>query len=115
MPHVNLDEFSIEELNDLRNAIDHEKIRRQEEERERLLSEIQDAATRYGMSTDDFLKTAPRKRRASASLKYRNPANPKEVWSGRGRKPTWVEEAIAAGTNLADLEVHGAVPAQVHD
>ena len=29
--------------------------------------------------------------------KYRNPANEKEVWSGRGRSPRWLATAVAAG------------------
>src|SRR5690349_737834 len=30
-------------------------------------------------------------RRKKVQPKYRNPENPEEVWSGRGRKPRWVE------------------------
>ena len=29
--------------------------------------------------------------------KYRNPANEKETWSGRGRAPLWMSAALAAG------------------
>lgn len=32
--------------------------------------------------------------------KYRNPANPQETWSGRGRQPVWVRELIAKGGTL---------------
>jgi DNA-binding protein H-NS len=30
--------------------------------------------------------------------KYRNPANPAQTWTGRGKSPTWVAEMKAAGT-----------------
>ena len=30
--------------------------------------------------------------------KYRNPANPEQTWTGRGKSPTWVAELKAAGT-----------------
>ncbi len=41
--------------------------------------------------------------RAPAPAKYRNPKNPEEVWSGRGRKPKWVENAEKAGATLESL------------
>lgn len=37
--------------------------------------------------------------------KYRNPANADQTWSGVGKKPAWVAEALASGTTLAELEV----------
>jgi len=32
-----------------------------------------------------------------AEPKYRNPANPSETWSGRGRQPRWLGALIQAG------------------
>ncbi len=40
-----------------------------------------------------------------SDAKYRNPENPEQTWSGRGRRPQWVHEATANGRALADLEV----------
>jgi len=37
--------------------------------------------------------------------KYRNPANPKETWTGRGKQPIWVREAIAGGKSLESLAI----------
>jgi hypothetical protein len=37
-------------------------------------------------------------------LRYRNPKNPVETWSGKGKMPCWVEEALAEGHDLASLE-----------
>ena len=47
-------------------------------------------------------------RRRDVSPKYRNPDNAAETWSGRGRKPRWVEEKLAAGRELADLAIEHA-------
>lgn len=38
---------------------------------------------------------------------YRNPKNARETWSGRGRRPEWVEEALASGLELEDLAADG--------
>lgn len=46
-----------------------------------------------------------RKRRATAGVKvapkYRGPAG--ELWTGRGRQPAWVVEALAAGRTMDEL------------
>ena len=41
--------------------------------------------------------------RAQVAPKYRNPDNASETWSGRGRKPKWVEEQLAAGKSQEAL------------
>lgn len=43
--------------------------------------------------------------RAPAPAKYQNPKNGAEVWSGRGRKPLWVADALAAGAKLESLAI----------
>jgi hypothetical protein len=40
-----------------------------------------------------------------AGPKYRNPENPAETWSGKGKRPTWVEAALAEGKRLESLEI----------
>lgn len=46
--------------------------------------------------------------RGKAVQKYRNPANPSETWSGRGRPPKWVQAALATGQTLEELTIPGA-------
>jgi DNA-binding protein H-NS len=42
-------------------------------------------------------------RRREVTPKYHNPDNHSEKWSGRGRKPKWVEDKLASGKSLDDL------------
>jgi DNA-binding protein H-NS len=35
--------------------------------------------------------------------KYRNPKNPAETWSGRGKLPRWLRPQLGAGRNLNDF------------
>ena len=50
-------------------------------------------------------KVRPRRRPAKSvsrtgrkiAPKYRNPANPKETWTGRGRQPRWLAALVAKG------------------
>jgi DNA-binding protein H-NS len=41
----------------------------------------------------------------SEGPKYRNPNNSAETWSGRGRRPQWVEIALSTGASLESLEI----------
>ena len=35
--------------------------------------------------------------------KYRNPANPKETWAGRGKQPKWLAAETSKGRKLEDF------------
>jgi DNA-binding protein H-NS len=48
---------------------------------------------------------ARRKKRGKVRPKYRNPTNPTETWSGRGRQPRWFAAAIKAGKKESSLRV----------
>jgi DNA-binding protein H-NS len=47
------------------------------------------------------------KRRSTGSVapKYRNPADPEQTWSGRGKRPRWFNDALKAGKKEKDLAV----------
>src|SRR5512132_3756196 len=53
-------------------------------------------------------KAKPQSSRAKVLPKYRNPDNPDEAWSGRGRQPKWVQAALAEGQTLDDLAIPAA-------
>ena len=80
--------------------------------------EARQLAQSYGLALGDLIEvpkshnksdTNPKARKPAKSgkvaPKYRDPANPKVTWSGRGRTPKWVSEALADGATLADLAV----------
>ena len=54
---------------------------------------------------------APKAKRSTAGRKvapkYRDPANPTQTWTGRGRTPAWVQALQAAG-QLASAEIKSA-------
>ena len=37
--------------------------------------------------------------------KYRNPNNPQDTWTGRGRQPRWVSELLEQGYTLEQLKI----------
>jgi DNA-binding protein H-NS len=48
----------------------------------------------------------PKASRANAvRVKYRNPNNSAQQWSGRGRQPEWVKEWVEGGKSLVEIRV----------
>jgi DNA-binding protein H-NS len=64
--------------------------------REQLEGELCKLAAIFGERTARNAKATKR----SASAKYRNPDNVTEIWSGRGRRPLWLEAQLKAGKEL---------------
>jgi DNA-binding protein H-NS len=54
--------------------------------------------------------SSPRKdvrKRGDQTMKYRNPEIPSQTWTGNGRKPGWLVEALTSGKTLEDFEIYG--------
>ena len=61
-----------------------------------------------GVATPKASKTpGPRKgnKLGKVAPKYRNPANPAQTWSGRGKRPHWFNDALKAGKKEKDLAI----------
>lgn len=59
------------------------------------------AAKEYGFSLDELLGGSGKGPKSAP--KYANPANPDQTWTGRGRKPNWVLDALKNGKSLDDM------------
>ena len=59
-------------------------------------------AEKAGFRLNDLF--GKRGRRGSGEVKYRNPANPSQTWTGRGRKPNWFLDAVKKGANPDTLK-----------
>jgi ParB/RepB/Spo0J family partition protein len=42
---------------------------------------------------------------ASPAVQYRNPSDPMQAWTGRGKQPKWVSEWVQSGKSLDSLQV----------
>lgn len=45
---------------------------------------------------------------ASPTVRYRNPDDPAQTWTGRGKQPKWVSDWVASGKSLDGLQVNAA-------
>lgn len=108
---IDLSKLSIEELETLARDAQAEIVARKEAERERVLQQMRELAGSLGMTLEDVLRQAKRSGGAGGGAgggvqaKYRHPDNPDLTWSGRGKRPAWMAEALASGKTLEDLAV----------
>jgi DNA-binding protein H-NS len=66
------------------------------ERRQHLENELAKLAGIFGERTARNAKAIKR----GASAKYRNPDKLNEIWSGRGRRPLWLDAQLKAGKEL---------------
>ncbi|MBM7066527.1 H-NS family nucleoid-associated regulatory protein [Actibacterium sp. 188UL27-1] len=107
---IDLHALSRKELEKLQVDIDKALAKVAEEERKAALAAAEKAVANHGFSLDELIASGAvggkKGRNAPKSpAKYRNPDNPEQTWSGRGRRPGWIAEAEADGKVLADLEI----------
>ena len=69
------------------------------------IAELEAHARQLGFSLAELTGGAVsvKRSRTAAVDKYRNPANPSDTWSGRGRQPRWFAAALASGADATDL------------
>ncbi|HEV8580056.1 MAG TPA: H-NS histone family protein [Thermoanaerobaculia bacterium] len=100
---VDLSKLSIEELETLVRDAQAEIVARKEAERQRVLQQVRELAGSVGMSVEELLKLEKAAARGAGEVKYRHPENAELIWSGRGKRPQWVTDALGSGKTLEDL------------
>ena len=101
---LNLNKMSIAELNKLISDAQTALAKKQE-----VAEKVRKLAKDNGLEISDLLaadkpnKTKAKKPRGKVAPKYKNPANGSETWTGRGRQPRWVADALTGGKSLEDL------------
>lgn len=97
----NLEDMSREELKkliaDAQKALKSVDSRRKAEAKR--AAEM--AAKEYGFSLDEVMEGGSKG--SKGAPKYANPADPSQTWTGRGRKPNWVLDAVKAGKSMDEL------------
>ena len=95
MKDVQLKRMSAQELVALRARIDAILPAKQQDERRAVRGKLEELAEKHGFKASDLFGSGGRG--SKVAPKYRNPKNPSETWSGRGRKPRWM---VAAGGDV---------------
>lgn len=93
--------LGFDELLALKQKVDREIAARQDTEVEVLKSKVVAVADALGMAPAELLgiKAEPAERRTKRQvrIKYRDPDQPNNTWSGKGRVPKWLQEKLEQG------------------
>ena len=120
MPRVNV-ATQLEKIRAARAKLEREEKKLLSRTHDKALNQIVTIARNAGLSAEQIVAALGGKRskastgaktgrktagapRGKVAPKYRDPANPANTWTGRGRMPKWVAELSAKGA-LASAEI----------
>lgn len=104
---MNLDTMTREALIDLRAQIDIQLEKREAQRKTDALKAVEMAAEKYGFSLEELTEVSNRRRGGliKGVPKYVHPEDKTKTWTGKGRKPKWFDEALAAGITPDQMEI----------
>ena len=105
MADFNLEAMSLKELRQLQKDLAKAVSTYEDRHKADARAKLEVIAKEMGYSLTDLIGVGVKTTRAPAVAKYRHPENAALTWSGRGRKPQWFVEALAAGKSADDPAV----------
>lgn len=102
---VDVSKLDVKQLLELQGDIQSEIQRKKQAKKRDVINQVKALLAENGMSLDDLTGrgTSTASKRAPVPPKYRNPKNADQTWTGRGRKPRWVQEHLDSGAKLEKL------------
>lgn len=100
MAKVNLTKLSRLELEALENELVAAKKVRAEVEIQDVRDEVNALLAKRGYSFSEIFGKGTGRKTGPVKPKYRNPKNVAETWTGRGRRPRWLEAEIKKGKSV---------------
>jgi DNA-binding protein H-NS len=109
---IDLDRLSQQELDALILAAEEQKKRLKREKITDVRRRILELAKNEGYTIEELFSDVKAGKRSATTAaagrtvaaKYRNPADPAQTWSGRGKRPRWYQAALDAGRTDAELQ-----------
>lgn len=105
---TDINKLNAADLKKLASKIEKRIVEVEKESLHLALKEMRAVADKLGVTFDDVIelhKGKGRKPSTKAAAKYANPDDPSQTWTGRGRKPAWVNAALEAGKSIDDLAI----------
>jgi DNA-binding protein H-NS len=115
---MNLESYTIDELEKLIRQAEAALDKKRKAELKNAQSVLEKMAKELGVDPSALLKPADKKpgrkkgaakkkasTRKPVKPKYRDPSNAKNTWSGRGKRPIWLQQALEKGSKLEDFAI----------
>lgn len=105
---MDLNTLSVAQLRELEQQIPAEIKRRESQEKVNILNEVKAFAKARGYSLEDLVGKEIKSQKATrgtVKAKFQHPQDASLQWTGRGRKPKWVEAWLASGGKIEALTI----------
>ncbi|MCB1388592.1 MAG: H-NS histone family protein [Rhodobacteraceae bacterium] len=102
---MELESLSLKELKQLQKDVEAAITQFKDREKRKALAEVEAFARERGLTASDLTELSSKRSRKSAAPKYANPADASQTWTGRGRRPRWIEAALSQGKSLEDMAI----------
>jgi len=106
MADYDLEALSLGELKKMQKDVAKAIATFEDRQKAEVRAKVEAFARDLGYSLAELVSTETKTAHAPIAAKYRHPENPALTWSGRGRKPQWFVEALAAGKTATDLAIN---------
>jgi len=100
---VNLENMSYPDLIQLQSELATVIKETEKKEKISIRKQMEALAEQSGFTLDEVVSGTKAVKKNKVKPKYVNPNNAEQTWTGRGRRPKWVEAEIASGTDIDDL------------
>ena len=97
-----VDKMSYAELAAMEKQIEKLKVEKQNAERMELRQKLIDEAKKNGFDIHELFGRGGRRGKGTVAVKYCDPKNPTNTWTGRGRMPRWMAAATKGGKAKKD-------------
>jgi len=104
MDAIDLSKMSLDELKQLQKKVANRIKAVDRKEKKKVLAKMQELAADAGMTPSEVAAHFGGSR-SKGTPKYHNPDNPGQTWTGKGRRPGWLQALIDQGGSLEDYEV----------
>lgn len=98
MNAVDISNLTIPELKSLQSDVAKLIEKRNSEAHSHAKAQIAEIAKNAGLSLKDLMATGEKPEGKKAPIKFRDPLDANNTWSGRGRLPNWALNMKEAGT-----------------
>lgn len=99
---IDLDNLNVDELRAITENAQQLIAKKQHQRLYDAYTQFEQIAEESNSTISEILE-AGEKLEKKRNIKYRNSDNNEETWTGRGRKPTWLVDALAKGNKLEDF------------
>lgn len=105
---LDLTQFDPNQLKAISEKAQQMLEKKEKEKVDQAYAQLIEVAKSVDMTLDELLAHGTSKKAKptrKVAPRYRNPKDASQMWTGRGKQPRWVVEALASGKKITDLEI----------